>query len=109
MDKDQLAKEIFRHQYQGTPLGDWEDGWDSVGGKELQSAFISIAEFVLDKYDIAPKEQEQKESSYEYEAFFESRSSEPIPLHGWFPVATSRIKEPEKIKHYIEMGLLRKI
>lgn len=45
---------------------------------------------------------------YEYEMFFNSEPSEPCQIHGWYPVATDRIRNPEKIEEYIQKGLLRR-
>jgi hypothetical protein len=46
---------------------------------------------------------------YEYEMFFDSKPDELVQIHGWYPIATDRIRNPEKIDHYIETGLLRRI
>lgn len=46
---------------------------------------------------------------YEYEMFFDSKPGEFIQMNGWVPIATDMIKHPERIPHYIEAGLLRKI
>lgn len=46
--------------------------------------------------------------NYEYEMFFDSEPNEPMQIHGWYPIATDRIRHPEKIDHYIEKGLLRR-
>lgn len=46
---------------------------------------------------------------YEYEYLFSSDEGEPCPIDGWMPIATERIKHPEKIPEYIERGILRRI
>lgn|SRR5574343_8975 len=46
---------------------------------------------------------------YEYEIFFDSEPNEIIQIHGWYPISTDRIRHPEKIQHYIDIGLLRRI
>jgi hypothetical protein len=52
---------------------------------------------------------ENKETTYEYEMFFDSKEDEPVKIHGWYPIATDRIRNPEKIEDYIKSGLLRKL
>lgn len=53
--------------------------------------------------------QENSEKEYEYEMLFNSEPNEPIQIHGWYPIATNRIRKPEKIDYYIKTGLLRRI
>ena len=45
--------------------------------------------------------------NYEYEYLFRSEENEPCPINGWYPIATERIKHPEKIPEYITKGILR--
>ncbi len=47
--------------------------------------------------------------SYEYEMFFSSNPNDMIKIDGWIPIETDKIGEDDKIKEYIEIGLLRKI
>ena len=47
--------------------------------------------------------------NYEYEWFAESQPGDTISINGWIPIATDRIKHPEKIEEYIKNGKLRKI
>lgn len=58
-----------------------------------------------------PKDEyNDEEPKHEYEMHFDSdRDNSPISIYDWYPIATHRIKEPEKIPEYIEKGLLRKI
>lgn len=46
---------------------------------------------------------------YEYEMFFKSEPNDFLKIDGWYPIATDRIKHPEKIEEYIQKGLLRRI
>lgn len=46
---------------------------------------------------------------YEYEIFFQSQSDDIVKIDGWIPIATERIRYPEKIEKYIKNGLLRRI
>lgn len=46
---------------------------------------------------------------FEYEMFFKSEPDDFCKIDGWYPIATDRIKKPERIEKYIENGLLRKI
>ncbi len=46
---------------------------------------------------------------FEYEMFFKSEPDDFCKIDGWYPIATDRIKNQEKIEKYIESGLLRKI
>jgi len=46
---------------------------------------------------------------YEYEMFFSSNPNDMIKIDGWIPIDTGKIKKADKIKEYIEIGLLRKI
>lgn len=46
---------------------------------------------------------------FEYEMFFKSEPDDFCKIDGWYPIATERIRKPEKIQHYLEIGLLRKI
>jgi len=54
------------------------------------------------------QETQEPKEDYEYEMFFNSEPSEPCQIHGWYPIATDRIRNPEKIEEYIQKGLLRK-
>lgn len=45
----------------------------------------------------------------EYEMFFKSEGSDFCKIDGWFPIATNRIKNIEKIDEYISKGILRRI
>lgn len=47
--------------------------------------------------------------SFEYEMFFKSEPTDFCKIDGWYPIATGRIKNPERIEEYIKKGLLRKI
>ena len=47
--------------------------------------------------------------SYEYEMFFSSNPNDMIKIDGWLPIDTDKIAKADKIKEYIEIGLLRKI
>lgn len=44
---------------------------------------------------------------YKYEMYLDSKPHESIQIHGWYPITYDRIKDPSKIDHYIETGLLR--
>jgi hypothetical protein len=46
---------------------------------------------------------------YEYEHLFTPDENERCPIEGWWPIATDRIKQPERITEYIERGILRRI
>ena len=46
---------------------------------------------------------------YEYEYLFRSDEGEPCPIDGWYPIATDRIRQPERIQEYIDKGILRRI
>lgn len=54
-------------------------------------------------------EDQNETDEYEYEMFFDSHPGERVQMHGWYPIATERIKRPEKIPEFIKSGLLRKI
>ncbi|MDH7444179.1 hypothetical protein [Aquimarina sp. 2201CG14-23] len=47
--------------------------------------------------------------TYEYEMFFSSNPNDMIKIDGWIPIDTKKIEKINKIKEYIEIGLLRKI
>ena len=47
--------------------------------------------------------------NFEYEMFFKSEPNDFCKIDGWYPIATDRIRNPERIEKYIENGLLRKI
>jgi hypothetical protein len=49
------------------------------------------------------------ELGFEYEMFFKSKEDDFCKIDGWYPIATDRIVRPEKIEHYIEIGLLRRV
>jgi hypothetical protein len=49
------------------------------------------------------------ELGFEYEMFFKSKEDDFCKIDGWYPIATDRIVRPEKIEHYIETGLLRRV
>jgi len=69
----------------------------------LGRTFESIAkEFIAeDNVPSAP--------DYEYETFFKSEPTDSVKIDGWLPIATDRIKNPEKIEEYIKNGILRKV
>lgn len=46
---------------------------------------------------------------YEYELFFKSEPTDFCKIDGWYPIATDRIRHPERIGKYIQNGLLRRI
>lgn len=46
-------------------------------------------------------------TEFKYEHLFISEDGEPCPIDGWVPIATNRIKHPEKIPEYIASGRLR--
>lgn len=46
---------------------------------------------------------------YEYEMFFKSDPTDFVKIDGWYPIATERIRNPERIEKYIQNGLLRKV
>jgi hypothetical protein len=46
---------------------------------------------------------------FEYEMFFKSKEDDFCKIDGWYPIATDMIVRPEKIEHYIETGLLRRV
>lgn len=46
---------------------------------------------------------------YKYEHLLTGDDGKPCPIDGWMPIATERIKHPEKIPEYIERGQLRLI
>lgn len=48
-------------------------------------------------------------NEYEYEMFFESRPDDFCKIDGWYPIATDRIRKPERIEEFLKSGLLRKI
>lgn len=50
-----------------------------------------------------------EKEEFEYEMLFKSDPYNTIQLNGWYPIATNRIKHPEKIEEYIKQGVLRKI
>ena len=50
-----------------------------------------------------------KTLEYEYEMFFNSGPEDPIKIYGWYPIATDRIVNPEKIEEYIANGILRRV
>lgn len=47
--------------------------------------------------------------AYEYEMFFSSNPNDMIKIDGWIPIDTKKIEKADKIKEYIEIGLLRRI
>lgn len=49
------------------------------------------------------------ELEFEYEMFFKSIEDDFFKIDGWYPIATDMIVRPEKIEHYIETGLFRRI
>lgn len=50
-----------------------------------------------------------KTLEYEYEMFFNSGPEDPMKIYGWYPIATDRIVNPEKIEEYIANGILRRV
>jgi len=64
---------------------------------ELKSKIQVLNEIIM-TYEI---------NNVEYEHLFVS--TETCPIDGWYPIETSRIKEPEKIEEFIKQGILRKI
>lgn len=65
-----------------------------------ESEIIEYLNFYLNKNN--------SKSLYEYELYFND-DSQFCSIHGWYPIATDRIKNPEKIDEYIKSGILRKI
>jgi len=54
-------------------------------------------------------EQDEPNPEYEYEMFFKSEPTDACKIDGWYPIATDRIRNPDKIDQYIKNGLLRKL
>ncbi|RZS92537.1 hypothetical protein [Aquimarina brevivitae] len=46
---------------------------------------------------------------FEYEMFFSSNPNDLIKIDGWIPIETNKLGDKEQIKHFIEIGLIRRI
>jgi hypothetical protein len=66
-------------------------------------------ENVIANAEKAMGDKEPAKSEYEYEMFFQSDSKDIVKMDGWIAISTDSIRYPERIKKYIQSGLLRKI
>lgn len=64
-----------------------------------------------DKADKTAKEfgKPEPQPKYEFEMFFKSETTDVVKIDGWYPIATDRIKHPDRIEEYIDKGLIRRI
>lgn len=76
---------------------------------EIQIAELRVKELKeeFEKEEYQELKNKEALSEYEYEMFFDDDSS--VSIHGWYPIATDRIRDLSKIDEYIKKGLLRKI
>ena len=80
----------------------YKGAYKDVGGLEMDDDFIlSLRD--LKEGAVLP------EPEYEYEMFFKSKPTDFCKIDGWYPIATDRIRNPNKIDQYIKNGLLRKL
>jgi len=61
---------------------------------------------VIDKIE---QELQKSKIWYEYEMFFKSEPNDFCKIDGWYPIATDRIKNIDKVEEYISSGLLRRV
>lgn len=74
---------------------------------DLSKEHRNIRDSVIDK--IEQELQESKKIRYEYEMFFKSEPNDVCKIDGWYPIATNRIKNIDKVEEYITSGLLRRV
>jgi len=74
---------------------------------DLSTKHREIRDSVIDK--IEQELQESKKIWYEYEMFFKSEPNDFCKIDGWYPIATDRIKNIDKVEEYISSGLLRRV
>jgi hypothetical protein len=74
---------------------------------DLSKEHKELRDSVIDK--IEQELQESKKIWYEYEMFFKSEPNDFCKIDGWYPIATDRIKDIDKVEEYISNGLLRRV
>ncbi|AXT55911.1 hypothetical protein J8L88_21005 [Aquimarina sp. MMG015] len=81
-----------------------------TGNLNFASKIEIVKKRISDKVKSSPESYGVNDlEAYEYEMFFSSNPNDMIKIDGWLPIDTKKIEKADKIREYIEIGLLRRI
>lgn len=90
-------------------MDDWKDVQLMLLSEQKQNLKHMVRELKESLRLLSVEASEAEEIDYEYEMYFDSKPGESIQIQGWVPIDTNRIIKKDRIPHYLETGLLRKI